>query len=221
MLPDADIIAGLPTLHRFALAYAPRAARAPTLALLALDARLAGIVRSGREAMLAQVRPAWWRDRLGEAAGTRPAGEPLLALLGTWGGHAASLVALVDGWEQLVGDVPLPASGFAALAAARGDGFATLAGLLGEEDAAERVRRAAHDWALVDIAAHLSDPAEREALAGLVAARDWTGIALPRSVRPLAVLRGLAARSTRRGDDYPPHGPSALAAAVRLGLAGR
>ena len=79
-----SLLGSLPVLHRLALTYAPARATRPTLALLALDARLAGIVRSASEPMLAQLRLAWWREQLEIDLTARPAGEPLLAVLESW-----------------------------------------------------------------------------------------------------------------------------------------
>jgi len=56
-----ELLDSLGPLNRLALAYAPQSTRLPLLALLALDMRLAGIVRNSREPMLAQLRLAWWR----------------------------------------------------------------------------------------------------------------------------------------------------------------
>lgn len=216
-----DLLAGLPPIQRLATAYAPRRAKGATLALLALDTRLAGIVRSAREPMLAQLRLAWWRERLGEPAGSARVGEPLLALLRVWEGQAGALSGLVHGWEHLTGEAPLPADAFSGLAAARGEAFAALAVLLGEGDAAAMARRFGHDWALADLASHVAHAQERETLHALVAERDWSGASLPRSLRPLAILRGLGARDVVRGEQASRHGAGALVAAIRIGLAGR
>src|ERR1700741_297330 len=98
--PDS-LLGALPPLHRLALAYAAGDARLPTLALLALDTRLAGIVRNSHEPSLAQLRLAWWREQLQVEAADWPRGEPLLAALKSWQGGHLSLVELVNGWEYL------------------------------------------------------------------------------------------------------------------------
>jgi len=58
------LVASLPTASRLALAYAPAKARLQTLALFALDTRLAGLLRNSSEPMLAQLRLSWWRETL-------------------------------------------------------------------------------------------------------------------------------------------------------------
>ncbi len=67
-----DLAETLPTMHRLALAYAPGRTRLAWLALLALDSRLAGVLRSASEPMLAQIRLAWWRDMLARSEADRP-----------------------------------------------------------------------------------------------------------------------------------------------------
>ena len=142
------IVPGLPTLQRLALSYCPRRARAPTIGLLALDARLAGLVRSSREPMLAQLRLAWWREMLRSPPDRWPAGEPMLALLRTWGPEVESLAGLVDGWEAMTGPPPLAAEAIDMLADARAEAFRALAALVGEDRDREPAFRLARGWAL-------------------------------------------------------------------------
>lgn len=201
------MLESLSPVHRLALSYAPTAARAMWLGLLALDTRLAQVVREAREPMLAQIRLAWWRERLAEPAAKRPAGEPLLALLGD---HAAAFAPLVDGWEALLGEAPLPAGSLQAFADGRARALGGLAVLLGAAgDPAERTGRR---WALTDLAARLSHPDERAEVAALLAAAPPPAD-LPRAMRPLVVLHGLASRDR--------NGPITLLTAMRLGILGR
>lgn len=185
---------------RLALAYAPAAVRPVQLAAFALDAKLAGIVGNAREVLLAQIKLAWWRERLAEPAAQRPQGEPLLAALGAWNGPVDPLLALIDGWEAMLDpDAPDPA----ALAEARAELGRGLAIQAGAEQAAEQAAAALRGWSL--------------AVCGQGGALP--PLAMPRSLRALAVLYGLA---RRRGGAMPLlEGPMALAAAVRIGMIGR
>jgi len=212
MTAPASLTEELPIRQRLALSYAPAATRQPLLALLALDQRLARIVRASHEPMLAQLRLAWWREQLGSDGAGWPEGELLLAALRSWGGGHGALLPLVDGWEGMTGAAPLPAEAFDRLAQARAAGFAAL----GEGDAL----RAGRNWALADLAAHLGNAEERATVLVLAEAQDWRRPRLPRSLRPLAVLHALAARGLRRGreDDRMP--PGDLAVAMRVGLLG-
>jgi phytoene synthase len=218
---DRSLIEELPPLQRLALAYAPASVRKPTLALLALDTRLAAILRAAREPMLAQLRLAWWREQLRTEPSAWPRGEPLLAALQSWAAAREALVALVDGWEAMTGAAPLPAAALEALATARGGAFAALAGLAGAGGDREAAARLGGNWALADLAAHLGDPQERRSARALAEARDWRRARLPRSMRPLVVLHGLAARALARGGREDERSLGALLAAVRLGLLGR
>ena len=217
-MAERELIETLPVLQRLALAYAPAASRASLLGFLALDTRLCGIVRNSHEPMLAQLRLAWWREALGETAGDQPSGEPLLAALGQGQGPRAALTGLVEGWETMTGPAPLPASAFLALAEARGRGFAALAV---EGDHHQAALRLGRNWALADIAAHLSHTAEHQAALELARAQDWSHATLPRGLRPLAVLHGLAAREISKDAPGQAATPLALLAALRLGLFGR
>lgn len=180
----------LDPVERLALVYAPVRTRAAWAGFLAFDRRLADAARDGREPIMVQLRLAWWRDRLSEPAVARPRGEPLLALLDAWNGETPALVAMVDGWEAWkVGE-----DGGVALAAARIAAVEALARLSGLAPDGE-VRRAAAEW----LGHAPAGPSPR----------------LPRALRPLALLRGLALRD-------PAAAPWRMAlVALRLGLLGR
>ena len=204
-------------LARLALAYAPARAREPWLGFLALDARLAGVVRSAREPMLGQLRLAWWRDRLSDEPANWPAGEPLLASLHDWGAGARGLAGLVDGWEALLGDPPLPGQAMQDFAQGRVAGIAALAGRLGTPGAS--LELLARTWALADLSLHLGDPAERVTAQGLLAPERLPRV--DRTMRPLAILAGLSQRAVRRDSRDGLDGLPALLAAIRLGFTGR
>jgi len=197
-MSNDSLIETLPPPWRLALAYAPASTRARWLTLLAFDVRLSGVVRAAREPILAQMRLAWWRDRLGDRAENWPRGEPLLAALGAWDGEHGALLGLVDGWEAVLGE------GDAALSLAQGRAQACLA--LGRGEAVERMARG---WGLADLAAHSAHPALDAALSQ----HDWRGGRLPRGLRPLVVLHGMAARGDKTSK-------ISLLRLIRLGLIG-
>ncbi|WP_343061288.1 hypothetical protein [Novosphingobium flavum] len=175
-------------------------------------------MRSAREPMLAQMRLAWWRDRLNADISTWPKGEPLLARLADWGDAAGGLAALVDGWEALLGDAPLAGSALAEFARGRAGGVAALAARHGAD--AGIARAAAMRWALADLALHLGDPHEKAAAHGLLNEADPAG-KVGGTLRPLAILAGLSERAVRTGASEALSGPGALLAAIRLGIIGR
>lgn len=191
-IETAALSAGLPPPVRLALAYAPAAARPAWTALLALDHRLARAVAQASSPLIAQLKLAWWRDRMRRPASAWPAGEPLLAALRPFDGERAALEALIDAWEGLI-DEEAGEGAMTALAEARAAAVGALARVL-------------------------SSPADVRAIGAL--ARRWTvpGIGIdapwvPRALRPLVVLADLP----RPGEA----GPVAFLRIVRLGLLGR
>ena len=205
-MQDTELLASLPVERRLALAYAPQRAQRLWLGLFALDARLGTMVHNSAEVMLTQIKLAWWREQLVKPPGERRRGEPLLALLDLWGDDTAALVALVDGWELLLGGGPLGRSEALEFAAARVLACESIATHL--EIRADDIAHAAQGWALADIGAALVEPSDY----------DWRRVRLPRELRPLQVLYGLASRV--RGQGPLLSGPVAALHAVRLGLLG-
>lgn len=214
------LVETLPLPQRLALAYAPARLREATLGLFALDAHLANLVRKAREPLLTQARLAWWRERLEEPVERRPKGDPLLDLLSAWREQEAGLISLVDGWEHLLAD-HLDAPAIASFAEGRAAGFAGLAALAGQESWQAAAGQAGRRWALADLAAHLGNAGERSRALEAAHAGGWHRVALPRPLRPLAVLDGLARRSLVRGGAPLADGALAGFVSLRLGIAGR
>jgi len=159
---------------------------------------------------------AWWRDLLALSPDAWPLGEPLVAALRGWG-DARSLQSLVDGWEALLADT-FALSVVAESVDSRSQAFAALARELGVD--AVDAAAAARVWALADLAANLSDAAERELVVEL--GRNLAPPPrLPRSLRPLAVLAGLGAAALARGGGKLLGGPASAFHALRIGLSGR
>jgi phytoene synthase len=214
------LVETLPLPQRLALAHAPRRLREATLGLFALDAHLANLVRKAREPLLTQARLAWWRERLEELVERRPKGDPLLDLLASWREREPFLIAAVDGWEHLLSE-RLDAAAIGAFAGGRAAGFAGLAGLAGEDGWRIPAGEAGARWALADLAAHLGNAEERGRALDAAHAVGRRRIALPRALRSLAVLDGLARRSIAHGGAPLADGPFAGFAALRLGMVGR
>lgn len=215
----ADVPAGeLSEEANLALAWTPLHARPATAALLMLDQRLAGILRQKREPMLAQIRLAWWRDRLGEPVDRWPRGDMALDALRAWR-QPEPLSAVVDGWEVLLGE-EFGEHAINAFAQGRARGFAALAHELGQGDSAAAALEAGRLWALADLAPNLASDDERAAV--LAAARTiGPPPRLPRSLKTVAVLSGLGWRSVQRGGQPLLAGRLTAMAALRIGLFGR
>ena len=205
-MSDAAILATLPVERRLALAYAPPRSKGLWLGLFALDARLGTTVHKAVEPMLTQIKLAWWRDELAKPPVDRRRGEPLLELLDLWGENAAALAALVDGWELVLEDSAIDEDTAAQFADARAQACLGLAERLAISAAG--TAQAARGWAMADIAGALAEPA----------VLAWPKVALPREMRPLAVLYGLAAHNRGRGPLLS--GTISGLRAVRLGILG-
>ena len=217
----ADLRDTLPVLHTLALSYCPAIAVPETLGLFALDARLAGVVRSASEPMLAQIRLAWWREVLDQPVRDRPGGDPLLELLACWETERVALGKLIDGWEALTVQGTLSALAIDHLASARGDCFGALSSLLGVAEDRELAAAMGRRWALADLCGRLSNPDERQSAVDLARRQKWPRSRLARPMRPLVVLHGLAARGLRRQDGLGKPRPLDVLIAMRLGLLGR
>jgi phytoene synthase len=177
-----------------ALSYAVRG-RDAAAALLALDDRLAAILRRTREPLVGQMRLTWWREALERLDAAPPPAEPVLAALAAEalprGVRGADLVPIIEGWEALLDD-PLDA-GAIERHAIRGralfEGIARAIGASGDP-----IVPAGEGWALADLARHLTDPDARRSAADLARARLRTALARrwSRAGRPLGALAHLA-----------------------------
>lgn len=217
--PEQALLETLPVIERLSLAYSPARARLPTLALFALDTRLAGLLRNSREPMLAQLRLAWWRENLESSGNEWPSGEPLLAALRSWNGNHKALVPLVDGWEALTGEAPLAVEALETMVAGRGHAFAALAQALDRPREAEIARQLGRKWAAADLAMRLSNAKERETVL-TIRSRERRPPRVSRALRPLLVLQALAERRLEKGNEAAVQSPIALLTALRLGLLG-
>jgi len=216
--PEDLLLPALPQTMQLALAYAPSRAKLPTLALLALDQRLAGLLRHSREPMMAQIRLAWWRETLERDAGEWPEGEPLLAALRSWNGGHRALVALVDGWEALTGEAPLAPEALEEMVDGRAAAFAGLAEVLNRRNEADAARALGRRWALADLATKLNHPGESVVVKRLAQAEQGRLVRVSRVLRPLAVLEGLARDNLESGGQGSAR---TVLKAMRIGLLGR
>lgn len=216
-LMSADLVSGLPAAQRMALAYCPARARPHTLTLLALDERLASVIRGRREIIASQMRLAWWRDLLARPPREWPSGEPLLDALPVWH-DAKQLGPLVDGWEALLADDLSPAI-IAEFVEGRAKAFAALAHELGAASP-EAAADAARIWALADLAAHLSSGEERNLVVEYGRSLPPPPH-LPASLRPLAVLAALGSHALGNGGAPLLSGPRSAFTALRTGMTGR
>ena len=142
----------------------------------------------------------------------------MLARLSGWEG-TEQLVALVDGYEALLSDA-LGSAAARSFASGRGRLWAVTARAAGLEQAAGEAARAGALVAYADLAANVASEEER-AVVVATATEVRPPRSLPRGLRPLQVLAGLADRALARGGVDPASGAGAYLRAIRVGLLGR
>ncbi len=207
---------------RLAIAYTASGLRPRLAALLALDQRLARIIAQTSEPMLAQIRIAWWRDTLRLPVDQRPQGDIVLDALGAeWAGQEKSLIALADGWEEMLVEPPIPNDAIDRFVTARAEPFAALNEPSSDSKGYEHIHLAAQIWALADLLLNTTDPDERAQILtkGLRLAEQ--GGALSRQWRGIAVLRALAQRSLKNDGTPLMEGRGAALVALRAAFFGR
>jgi 15-cis-phytoene synthase len=185
----SNLLAELDGPDRLAVMHVPPAMRVSFTSLLVLDRRLASVVRKTSEAIIAQMRFAWWRDRFADDVGKWPKGEPFFAGLSQMGDQPEvraivdRLKQLVDIWEELaVADewsYDVTTAFHAARAELLFDGVAEACGIA---DPAKVMQRAGRHWSALDIACQF--PGRATADHALFQASER----LPRQLRALTIL---------------------------------
>lgn len=171
----------------------PRTSRERAGLLWQLETRLFALVVTRREALLAQVKLAWWREqleRLVNDAGAVPRGEPLLTQLGAAWPDKAALTALPDAYEAAM----LAEDEASAIAAGHALGLVMADASAGFAPGAATLRR----WGLVRAGQMAADRALAEALwheAALLDQQEAPGAgSADRALRALERWAGLVAR---------------------------
>ena len=215
-------IEDLPPEAQVALGYALPEHRNAFGSLLAFDRNLARSVAGASEAIVGQLRLAWWRDALAASADAVPRGNPSLDQIArSFGEQRSRLGALVDGWEAVLLADPLNRSAIQSLKAGREAGWLALATALGSEADEAAVRLAAGRWALADLISSLPREDRISQIVADAQASLGQPAALPRALRPLAVLDALARRSLGAGGAPLLAGRGSAMVALRAGVFGR
>ena len=184
--------------------YAPAEVRPALFALHALDLELAAVVATTTEAMLGEIRLAWWREALARLDTAPPPAQPVLAALAAsalpLGVKGQALEPLEDAFLSLLLDERLSGAALDAHLDRRGGTlFGACATALGV--AQPSARALGRVWALGQLVA----PVVGSKVGPSVDATDAVRIAgealplkLAPALRPLAALTGFAARDVAR-----------------------
>lgn len=209
-----------PLEQKLALAHSSGAHQRRLHFFLALDGRLAQFVSQSKEIMLTQMRIAWWRDQFGKPVAERPSGDPILdAMSVDWAGQEDALIALVDGWEFLLAEPPLPNDAALEFAIGRAQCFAAMARLEAHDPV--NAMHCGMFWALGDLAARVSDEEERTMIRQLAAQQCAGSLTVPYSLRSLRILGSLGERSLKNEAVSLASGRKDILHIFRLGLFGR
>lgn len=213
------LLADSPPVLRLALAYAPRDQRLISAAALALDLRLAQMVRGAREPMLAQIRLAWWRDALnGQHEDAR--GDAVLDGIRASTAHEAQIAILrnlVDAWETMLVH-PEEQRDHIGLSQQRGQIFRLFAP---PQTADAALDQAGAYWAAWDFWRHSADLDEAALWQRVCDTVGQSQPGLPRKARLAAILRGLARNDIQAGRPMTLERPGTLMRIIRIGLIGR
>lgn len=210
-------------LARLLSAYAGKDAARHRL-LWALDVRLADIVRTTSEPLIGQMRLTWWHEVLSDDARTKGRGDPLVdAWREAAVGPDEGCLAMIDGWEALLGMETADEAALRAYAEGRGGGlFAAQTGALIESE--PMLAAAGAVWALWDLSGHISD--RQTAGKAISIARDYLPAALDgawhRDWKASGIAFGLARRDIMKGRSAPASlTPGLYARLLRIALVGR
>jgi 15-cis-phytoene synthase len=191
------------------LAYAKAHNRAGLEALFQIDAYLGAVALGAREAMMARIKLAWWREQ--GFAPDAPTSDltDVIAVIVDQPLVMAKLDLLVTGWDAVIGDE----GSLAAYAAGRGVGLFGAAMALDGRDLFPDGAAAARGWAMADLARMTGDAEV------MTQARDVLAPLAPSAfadlVRPMGVLAVLARSDARRGlaGAWRPGSPTRMARA--------
>ena len=154
-----------------ALSYAV-SGRNAAAALLALDQRLAAILRRTNDPLIGQMRLTWWREALERLDRAPAPAEPVLSALAAEvlpaDVRGADLARIVDGWEALI-EEPFDTAAIERHAERGSVLFSAIGRVIGATG--DPVGLAGEGWALADLALHVSDAATRDAAASAARTR--------------------------------------------------
>ncbi|NMW31454.1 hypothetical protein HKD42_05225 [Altererythrobacter sp. RZ02] len=212
----------LPLPQKLAVAHSAAADRRIIEPFFVLDNRLAQFVSQSKEPVLTQMRIAWWRDQLGKPVEQRPEGDPVLdALSAHWARQESALVALVDGWEALLAEPPLPDTAAQEFTEGRAKCFAAIAHLCDLPSAKAQAYSVGTVWAYADLLSRMSDQDEKQFVLSQCQTAEVRNQRLPYQLRSLSILGILAENAISKGGGPLIQGRRDFLTVTRVGLFGR
>ena len=174
----------------------PSSIRPPFAALWALDLAFADVVATSSDPRLGAIRLAWWRERLEELPGVRPAEPRLISVVNDLLPHGITgkeLSRLEDCWAPMLSPFPWRTEQVEGFRERGRLLFGIGARLLGSADSADT---AGELWSLTDGAEHCSDARSRDLLQQAASETPRPSKANAR-LRPLTVIAALSLAGKR------------------------
>jgi phytoene synthase len=210
-------------LVRLLSAYAGKDAARHRL-LWALDARLADIIRTTSEPLIGQMRLTWWHEVLTDETMTKGSGDPLVDAWREAGPFPnESYLAMIDGWEELLGMETADETALRTYAEGRGGGL-FMAQTGAPPETKPMLTAAGAAWALWDLSGHISDSAT--AFRAIAMAKHYLPAASSgpwhRDWKASRIAFGLARQDIVKGRRAPASlTPGLYARLLRIALVGR
>lgn len=212
----------LPLPQKLAVAHSAAADRTIIEPFFVLDNRLAQFVSQSKEPVLTQMRIAWWRDQLRKPVEQRPEGDPVLdALSAGWVGQEDALIALVDGWEALLAEPPLPDTAAQEFVGGRAKCFAAIARLCDLRVAEAPANSAGMVWAYADLLSRMSDKDEKQFVLSQCQNAEIGNPRLPYRLRSLSILAVLGQNAISNEGGLLIQNRQDFLTVARVGLFGR
>lgn len=190
----SDAIASISPPLRLSLIYSNDELRPLLTLLLALDSRIEDIFLKMNEAMIAQIRLAWWRDTINSEI--KPKGEPLVEMIEKVQNQYVNLdvtnvlLSLINGWEYLILDEEvLSDNDLHDYANERGGAFfGLIAEASGKSELTEAYQSLGRIWALSFLFNKGDESADKARLLATEYYKSINYRQLSRAIRSLSIL---------------------------------
>ncbi len=189
-----DAIASISPPQRLSLLYLDDELRPLLTLFLVLDSRLEDIFAKMNEAMIAQIRLAWWRDTIN--SDIKPKGEPLVEMIENVQNQypkldvTNALISLINGWEYLIlSEENLSDDDIYHYASERGGAyFGLMAEACGKSELTEDFQNLGRIWALSSLFEKDNSNAEKARSLAYEYYKSFNIRQLARAIRPLSIL---------------------------------
>lgn len=205
-----------------ALAYAPRERRLALTSLWRLDRRMRRIFLERHDTAVAEIKLAWWQERLERISFESAPAEPLLRTLAAEPMlRGQPLAALAEAWRELGATLPFVPSDLDAYASKRGRSLISIGAHLLGSSVGETFLLAGESAALSDLARLHVERDERIDAAARARFAQAGPLRWPCAMRPIGMLVELARHDAVDGRVGREGSPARVARMAWLAITGR